>query len=130
MVMPKQIRWAYEAGFFEGMLAEFLPEELNDVNPLLIKITRYSGVLCAVFYPVGVKELDTLPSIGSTDRWTPNSEEFDGPSYPASLRACDFVVSVLDNLDPQEAIYAKVVFDYDLEPSRILATVIVPEGAK
>jgi hypothetical protein len=126
-----------------------LQEYYNDVNPLLLKIVHAHPV-SFIFYPVGVKELDRIPSIGLADRWSRSQKEFtiDLPTLDASsgqdpekaaetfdfaqlvAPMCDYVVTTLNKLDPNEAIYATVSINgLNPEWTRLMVTIIAPEGA-
>jgi hypothetical protein len=136
--MPKQIKWAYQIVEWNpsDVVTFILRENFNDVNPLLLKIVRLraewhsdNGI---IYYPVGVKNLDRLPGIGSTDRWTRHDRTFEGEEGVGP--AIDHVVSFLDNLDPQEAFYAKVMVNcsgnYITHTEKVEVSIFVPEGAK
>jgi hypothetical protein len=153
--MAKQIKWKYELVFTQRFSTgggiepseTLFKEQLNDVNPFLIKFCRIVGQQEAkagpnphrmvavrydlVFYPEGMKELKSVPPIGSTNRWNYNTKEFLGDGFNPGSSPQDWVVSVLNNLDPSEAVYAKVGLEYQYgHPDRYTATVIVPQGAK
>jgi hypothetical protein len=131
-------------------IGKLLQEHFNDINPLLLKIVHAHPV-SFIFHAVGVKTLDHIPSLGSVDRWSRSQKEFtiDLPTLDASsgqdpqkaaetfefaqlvAPMCDYVVTTLDQLGPDEAIYATVSIDgLNAKWTRLMVTIIAPETAK
>jgi hypothetical protein len=151
--MAKQLKWGWELctanqkGEFNIVstlnvtmsatsLNDYLEQELNDVHPLLVKIVNVQDSEYYVFHPFGLKELHQYPEVGSTNRWTRIQNTFptiNGLSFKDDI--ADYVVSILDNLDPHEAMYAKVSCikhprDHGNLSMPVTVIIIIPEGAK
>jgi len=138
----KQLNWTYETP--EDM-DKFFNSKLNDINPFLVKLMRchyypeYETDFLAAIYPVEIKELKHLPPIASPNRWLHKREtitrkgstwiETRGEWEGAYHKALDQAVSFLNKLDPNEAIYAKVLIT-PIQGGRVVFYITWPEAAK